>query len=306
MSYELKTSGNVVLRGLSSDGSASDLVIPDGITTIAQGAFKEANFINDVDLADIVVVEDKAFLWSSIKSVKFSDSLESIGAYAFDGCSNLAGGIHLPRSLNRLGAGAFFDCEKLTYAYVDCPDLLYLSGWAFRDCPNLEYVVLNNNLRVIGNGAFSDCKKLTDMKFPRSLTTIQQEAFYNTGLQAVLLPSALEEIEARAFYLCSDLTNIWFSDGKSDTKIKHIGNFAFAQTGLETITIPASVTTIGEGAFEDCINLTHVVFKDNAQEEFLKNALKIFKGCKNLELIYFPGCYYKKDLSTGKWSYTPF
>ena len=303
MGYELKISGNVVLDGLYNGGSASDLVIPSGITTIAHAAFKEANFINNVDLTDVVAVENNAFLWSSIKSVKFSDSLEWIGDSAFNGCSNLAGKLVLPKSLNHMGSGAFFDCAKLTHVYVNCPNLSYLPSSAFRDCPNLEYVSLHNNLKGIGGGAFSDDKKLTSIELPHNLTTIQREAFYGSGLQYISFPASLEELQARAFFRCSQLTNVWFSNAKEDPKIRYIGDLAFAYTNLETITIPASVTTIGDKAFQNCLNLTHVIFKDNAQEELLKDALKIFEGCKNLRLIYFPAGCYKKDLSTEKWSY---
>ena len=87
-------------------------------------------------------------------------------------------------------------------------------------------------------GAFTNATHLTEFKFPQGITSISQDAKYNTG----------------SFSECKNLTG----DLVIPDSVTSIGNYAFSGcTGLNgNLVIPNSVTTIGANAFYWCYELT--------------------------------------------------
>ena len=64
--------------------------------------------------------------------------MTSIGNYAFNGCTSLAG-ITLPASLTSIGDYAFRNCTSL--AGITLPDTLTsIGGGAFNGCKSLQYI----------------------------------------------------------------------------------------------------------------------------------------------------------------------
>ena len=76
----------------------------------------------------------------------------------------------------------------------------------------------------------------------------------NTQLKTVRIEAEVLEVPARAFYMCSALTDIEFP-----ATCKKIGDFAFyGCTSLASIVIPASIKDIGGYTFRECANLKDV------------------------------------------------
>lgn len=97
----------------------------------------------------------------------------------------------------------------------------------------------------IGTGIFSGKENLSKVEIPDSVTTIKQQAFYNTGLTRVVLPKSVESIEGYAFYDCKNLEDITLNDG-----LLSIGRWAFSNCNkLSSISIPPSVIEIEDNAF---------------------------------------------------------
>ena len=57
----------------------------------------------------------------------------------------------------------------------------------------------------IGYGAFSGCLNMVEVILPDSVTTISNQAFNNTGLKSVTIPTGIENIKTSAFYNISNL-----------------------------------------------------------------------------------------------------
>ena len=76
----------------SYDGSTTDVVIPDGTTSIAEAAF---------------------YFDENITSVTIPDSVTRIDAIAFRGCKNLKR-VKMGKSVRTIGNAAFMDCKSLT------------------------------------------------------------------------------------------------------------------------------------------------------------------------------------------------
>ena len=79
-----------------NDSEITNLIIPDGVTSIRNYAFYNC---------------------SGLTSVTIPNSVTSIGSYAFYNCSGLTS-ITIPSSVTSVGAGAFWECNNLSTIYM--------------------------------------------------------------------------------------------------------------------------------------------------------------------------------------------
>ncbi len=160
----------------------------------------------------------------------------------------------------------------------------------------------------MGRNAFYGCTSLTSITIPDSVTSISDDAFYNTAYynndnnwaDGVLyignhlikakkdvvngdytIRQGTKYIADSAFSGCKGLTNITIPDG-----VTSIGGSAFSGCkGLTNITIPDGVTSIGGSAFSDCTGLTSVTVPDSVTSI----GVITFFGCENLKDVYYTG-----------------
>ena len=192
-------------------------VIPEDITSVADGAFAGNKSLKHIDLRNA----------------------ESVGAFAFQDCTNLESVIMSRVAV--IGPGAFEFCRSLK---------------------NVKF----GNITEIGEKAFFHCGKLDIPEMPRSLSKAGAGAFSHTGLKHADLhwfkeiPSSLfgyctsleyadvsgaGVICDEAFAGCRDLSYVRFGE------LEKIGARAFKMCeSLEMAVLPDSLKSIGEEAFE--------------------------------------------------------
>ena len=229
-----KTSDKTLVVGCSAT------VIPNGTKSIAQSAFHS----------------------SGIKELIIPEGLESIGDYAFSGCSNLEK-IMIPNSVTDIGESAFLGCISLESIVI--PDsVIGIGEDMFSDCTSLKKVVLPNTLKEIGDYLFNNCNNLSSFEIPESVTSIGSHAFYNcSSLKNINIPDGVTYIGSYAFSGCNGITDISFPKG-----LKHIGFSAFCQCSeLVSVTIPDSVTNIEDLAFLGCDKLKEIKVKSGSYAE---------------------------------------
>ena len=76
-----------------------------------------------------------------------------------------------------------------------------ISDSAFEECKSLKEVVFGagSALKKICSWAFWKCTSLRNIQFPDSLETIGKYCFCESGLEEVVLPASVKNIEPRAF-----------------------------------------------------------------------------------------------------------
>ena len=155
----------------------------------------------------------------------------------------------IPPSVNSIGGWAFKGCSSLTSITIP-PSVTSIGNSAFSDCSCLASIAIPPSVTAIGDSAFCRCKSLTSITIPPSVTTIGNYAFsLCSSLTSIAIPPSVTSIGNSAFSLCSSLTSITIPPS-----VTTIGNYAFSWCkSLTSITIPPSVTTIGKEAFYCCI-----------------------------------------------------
>ena len=219
---------NVVTSGGSCAGVAD---IPEGVTSIGDSAFGEAQLLTDITIpASVTSIGEHAFagtLFLATVTIESGSQLASIGEYAFSESVALTS-ITIPASVTNIGVHAFTDTTSLTaVSFGSGSQLTSISDYMFAGAESLPYLTIPASVTSIGEGAFRNADSLTSITIPASVTSIGESAFA----------------------LAESLATVNFGSG---SKLTSIGAWAFEDDySLTEITIPASVTTIGDGAFSN-------------------------------------------------------
>ena len=162
------------------DKDTTSYVIPDGVTSIGDGAFWDC---------------------SSLTSLVIPESVTSIGDYAFCCCESLTD-IVIPDRVTRIGEFAFSGCESLTDIVLP-EGVTSIGRSAFKNCISLTDIVIPDSVTSIGDYAFSGCESLTDIVLPDGVTSIGDRAFDGCrSLSSVVIPDRVTSVGEYAFEDC--------------------------------------------------------------------------------------------------------
>lgn len=157
--------------------------------------------------------------------------MQSIGDGAFEGCSALVkitfkGAANNEAVSLRIGEGAFRSCTLLTEVLFDAKSRVTdLGAEAFKGCVRLTQISLPASLTVIGANAF-ERTKLASVTFAENgnLTEIGASAFTKLPLAVLKFPASLQTIGESAFYQNQSLTSVEFAADGADLTL---GDYAF-------------------------------------------------------------------------------
>ena len=242
----------------------TEVIIPDGVTSIEQGAFTGC---------------------SGITSITIPNSITYIGAGAFYNCDNLSYNIYDNAYYLGNDENPYFALIKaLSTDITSCEinsNCKHICSQAFTDCKKLTSINLPNTLISIGNIAFQHCELLESINIPNTVTNIGWQAFiYCYELASINIPNSVTSIGPGAFAACYNLASVTFAEG---SQLTSIDGQTFAGCGLSSINIPNSVTTIGKEAFYGC-SLTSATIP-NSVISIGENA---FKECDDINFLSIP------------------
>lgn len=160
-------------------GNDSDIVLPEGVTSIGVTSVNEMYFFENFENKDTItsITFPKSFNGSIIgfKNFKNLKKVEIKGNAQFDyeafmGCTSLESVIVKGKLLNPgIGVSAFEDCTSLKTFKIYKMDIVNNALWsldtkAFKNCKNLTTITLPNNCCTIGSEAFKNCISLETVK----------------------------------------------------------------------------------------------------------------------------------------------
>lgn len=207
----------------------------NGVITIDKdvkfSAFKGAKWLRKVTFSGNVNIGKSAF-WGcgELTTVEFSESMESIGDWAFQRCSKIEN-IVIPNSPNLVIKSSVFEkCSKLKKATIEAP-LSKLPYGMFLDCTSLSEVILPAATTEIGQKVFEGCTSLQSLPLD-GIKIIGENAFLScSGIKALEIPATVEAINSGAFCNCANLTDLTFKD--RGTKTLSIAENAFSPVKKE-------------------------------------------------------------------------
>lgn len=143
--------------------------------------------------------------------------------------------------------------------------------------------------------------KVGAIVIPSTVETVGAGAFNSNKLASITIPNSVKIIDTSAFSSCQNLKTVTFEAG---SKLENIGNTAFSGcSSLSNIEIPASVISIGSNAFTNCSGLTIVTFE--ADSKLASIADYAFMNCYSLKNVYYGGTEEEwNNISISKWGNT--
>ena len=203
--------------------------VSEGVTDIGQFAFDGCENLEEIILPSTLLTINKYTFekCSSLKNIEIPESVTKIGLGAFKECSSLTK-VEIPKNVSSIGGGLFQSCTNLLSLTVSSDNAVYYSkdNCIITKVKNVLVCAANVNVvpqevTQIGYSAFCGDQSLTHIELPVGLTRIKDMAFAGSGLQDIILPGTVTDIDNGAF-----------------------------SCNLSSIEIPPSVTYMNEGVFD--------------------------------------------------------
>ncbi len=148
-----------------------------------------------------------------------------MGSVVFtNNASSVVESITIPKTIDIINKNVLAGCQNLKTVVIDSENPYYDSR---ENCNAI--ITTSQNPYFTLNTLIAGCKTTI---IPNSVTEIGDNAFYNSSLESITIPTGVAKIGRSAF-------------NKSNL--------------LSSVTLPATLTAIGDWAFDDCNNLKEVI-----------------------------------------------
>lgn len=230
-------------------------------------------------------------LQTNLKTVHLDSNLPYITEEEFYGCSGLES-IIIPQSIISIGASAFDGCTTLSKAEFA----------SIENLCKIKFSNLTSNPLSQANHLNINGQEVTNIVIPNTVDSIGKYAFAcGTEIRSVIIPTSVKSVGEDAFYNCTNLSKAEFANIENICKIKFsnlysnplsqvnhlyingeevtniiipdtvdsIGQYAFAcGPGFKSVIIPPSVKSVGKDAFYNCYYLLKSAYPSTIENPF--------------------------------------
>lgn len=307
------------LSAFANCTSLNEIVHPERMTTLGDGAFYGCTGLTSLDISGLRVAGSDVFAGCTGLTFITMSAQTKLGAQMFRGCTGLKNVTIAATSLpNRV----FYGCTGLntvTFDHAPNTTLKSIGNQAFYGCTGLTSIELPNGSYSIGSDAFGGCTKLASVKLSAQTLILGDlytpfsscEAFseitveagnshysskggalYNADGTKLLLVPVLANVSVDDLYGsvevigASAFTGNQYLQSIDLTRFKEVGEYAFAETKLSSVIIPAGWTKIPDGLFYGCNNLSNVEFQADSNVKVI--GADAFGSCDKLTGISLP------------------
>lgn len=236
--FSVTVPNSVLSIETNSFGGVFNVVYSGMATGAPWGAYAVNGFIQDSILYSDNTMTTLLRAHPHVTSVNIPTSVTTIGASAFQNCTNLSS-LTIGSNVQSIGEYAFYGCTSISSLTIG-NNVQVVGNYAFSNCAGLTNLTIGGSVLSIGQNAFQGCSGLTTLNYNASATCSFQGC---TALTNVTLGSNVTAISNNMFDGCTSLTTSPLTNN-----IQTIGAYAFCNTSLSTIIIPQQCTYIGEMA----------------------------------------------------------
>ncbi|MFI3328980.1 MAG: leucine-rich repeat protein [bacterium] len=288
---------NTLLR-VNGLENLKDVIIPEGVKSIKKRLFKSTSITSVSFPKSIQTINSGVFSFcGNLKNVEFAplDDNLVIGTNVFSFCESLKV-VNLPEGTTHLKDTCFSSCKNLNELNIPSTLSVIESG-VFEKCSSLNVISIsdeNKNLKLLDKVLYSDNQVIKVLKefdkksltILEGITSISMCAFEDMKtLNSIILPESLEVISSFAFNGCSNLLNI-----NLPINIKEIGYAAFKNTNLSKVILP-NITKVESATFAGCKLLSELYIPNTVT----KIGEEAFLHCESLISFEIPTSVTRMD-----------
>lgn len=180
--------------------------VPASVTSIASEAFAECISLSGITIpAAVASIGERAFYdCISLSGVSIPDAVSSIGTGAFEGCANMTSYSVASGNGQYASSGGCLYNKTMT-KLLSCPE-------------GRSSVTIANGTKIIGSRAFYNCSAMHSLTIPSTVTTIETDAFAESGINDITIYSGVTNIGSQSS---------WTADiiyGESDSAAENYAN----------------------------------------------------------------------------------
>ena len=213
-----------------------------------------------------------------LEKCSFFQGMESIGKYAFSGCTNLTEIGPLDK-VRRIDNNAFANCKSL-WCVLNLFQIEEIGDYAFDGCAEIDKVWTGFNLSLAGHSVFKGCTSLKDVEINGNGEVQIRDNFFLdcSSLERCVIGNGVNGFSCgywdAPFKGCANLRELYLGSGTTNIPARLVEG----RNKLEKCSFSQEMASIGTLAFSGCTILTEVRYLDKVRHI----ADSAFKGCVGL------------------------